>query len=115
MSTVAIETACLTSQAELRPGLGNIFCIRALKKKDLILIVCIREWGICTREYSAHGVQKKALNPLRLELQTAVSYPAWALETGLWGLYKSSTLSEPWSHLPSPVCLDYHKDHKSRT
>ena len=38
---------------------------------------------------SAHGVEKKALDPLELELQTLVSSLMWVLGTKLWSSAKA--------------------------
>lgn len=41
----------------------------------LFLIICVYVWvQVCASERSAHGGQRKKLDPLKLELKAAVSY-----------------------------------------
>lgn len=53
----------------------------------LFLIMCVYVWVlVCASERSAHGGQRKKLDPLKPELQAVVSYLSWVLgsNSGLW-------------------------------
>lgn len=50
--------------------------------KDLFLILC-RDRDVCSLEYSAYRGQKRATNPLKLELQAVGSQPILVLGTKL--------------------------------
>lgn len=58
--------------------------LRVIKKKDFIFIYVHETWA------SAHGDQRRASNPLELELQVLVSIPIWAPEPKLQSSYNSS-------------------------
>lgn len=74
--------------------LGYLFCILCTRECFVCVCVC------ATFTHDAHRGQKRALDPLDLDLQMVVSHHVHAANL-LWVLWKSSQCSELRNHLSS--------------
>lgn len=76
--------------------------------------------SMCQVWAGPHRGQKRALDPLKLELHTVVSHTVWVLETKLWSSVRAASTHNRWAISPaqdffllrqgsnrSPIGLDF--------
>jgi hypothetical protein len=65
----------------------------------MCLGVCV---NVCHMYMGNHGGRKGTLDPLKLELQTVVSYLVWVLETELQSSGEPANARNHWVISPAP-------------